>query len=311
VGVGADMLKAMGAYCGFDVTIMQAHWSDCWGSGEIGKGLLEGWYHGCATYTHASGARNRYLEFSNSWAILNKPSGLITRLNSNGDPHITGTDNLNGKTIVDVTGWAPTADTLYFVKNQCTQAKYTGFTVKQGDEVFTETTSSSDYNYVAKGPNDKALLAMLNGQADAVWIYGDQAENYHCADGATADTKAGWNCALWNKFKTDFAYVQSGMFGWMHNGTTVTMSKKGAGVAAAMDACLEKFIPSQEFVNTCKINHGNPAHNQMQTCIPTDLLKADSSYVAPTIEKNPYMFGTSDHAAGTCSSGYCGCPSSR
>jgi len=43
VGVGADMIKAMGKMCGFDVTVIQAHWGDCWGAGEIGQGLLQGW----------------------------------------------------------------------------------------------------------------------------------------------------------------------------------------------------------------------------------------------------------------------------
>ena len=42
VGVGADMIKALGEHCGFDVTITQAHWSDCWAAGEIGAGLREG-----------------------------------------------------------------------------------------------------------------------------------------------------------------------------------------------------------------------------------------------------------------------------
>merc|ERR1719369_2288311 len=114
----------MGEHCGFDVEIIQAHWRDCWNQNEIGQGLLEGWYHGCMTYTHAAGVRNRYVEFTNSWAKLNKPSGLITRLDARGVPHLKGGDNLSGRTIVDVTGWAPTADTLYFVHNECTGEKF-------------------------------------------------------------------------------------------------------------------------------------------------------------------------------------------
>ena len=102
VGVGADMIKALGEHCGFDVTITQAHWSDCWAAGEIGAGLREGWYHGCMTFTHAAGMRNRYLDFTESWAEPNKPAGLITRLDSNGVPHIKGKDDLAGLTIVDV-----------------------------------------------------------------------------------------------------------------------------------------------------------------------------------------------------------------
>jgi len=102
VGVGADMIKALGEHCGFDVTITQAHWSDCWDAGEIGAGLREGWYHGCMTFTHAAGMRNRFLDFTGSWAEPNKPAGLITRLDRNGVPHIKGKDDLAGRTIVDV-----------------------------------------------------------------------------------------------------------------------------------------------------------------------------------------------------------------
>ena len=40
----------------------------------------------------------------------------------------------------------------------------------QGDDV-----AIDDVNGVAKGPNDRALLAVLEGKADAMWIYGDQA----------------------------------------------------------------------------------------------------------------------------------------
>jgi len=298
VGVGADMIKAMGTHCGFDVAILQAHWSDCWTNGEIGKGLLQGWYHGCMTYTHAAGARNRYLEFTNAWAIPNKPSGLITKLTA-GVPKIDGNNLLSGKTISDVTGWAPTADTLYFVKNQCVDKAFTGFTIKQGDDFVLARAAE------AKGPNDKALLAVLEDQADAMFIYGDQAANYHCPSGSTIATQDGWNCALWNKFGTDFAYVQSGMFAWMHNGTTIAMSKKGSGVAEFLDGCFESFRQTTEFLNVCKIMH--QGHNQLLTCVPNAHIKADSGYKALDITKEPYMFATKKHT-GDCSNGYCPCP---
>jgi len=305
VGVGVDMIKAMGVHCGFDVEVVQAHWSDCWGNGEIGAGLLQGWYHGCMTYTHAAAVRNRYLEFTNSWARLNKPSGLIVKL-TGGKPAISGNDDFSGKTIVDVTGWAPTADTLYFVKNQCTGAKYASdFTVVQGDDV----TLPTDGDYpasMARGPNDKALLAVINGLADAMWVYGDQAANYHCGKG---ETKEGWNCELWNKFGTDFAYIQSGMFGWMHNGTTIAMAKKGSGIAAALDGCLDDFMQTEKFLETCKIEHGSPPHNQLKTCIPNEYFKQDPDWKPDNITKEPFMFPTSAMADGghSCATGYCNC----
>lgn len=294
VGVGPDMIKAMGAYCGFDVTVTQAHWADCWGSNEIGQGLREGWYHGCMTYTHAAGVRNRYLEFSDSWAIRNKPSGLIVKLNG-GVPALNGNSDLNGKIIVDVTGWAPTADTLAFVDNQCTQQKYTNYTVVQGDDI------TVDGSYF--GSNDRALLAVLEGKADAMWIYADQAENYQCAEPQT-----GWRCDLWAGFGTEFAYVQVGMFGWLNNGTTVSISKKGSGLAEILDPCLERFQKTREFYDVCKTMHGSPPHNQLSTCIPNEFILADPDYHPLSPSTTPYMFPTRELTGfQSCASGYCQC----
>merc|ERR1719456_1472572 len=87
------------------------------------------------TFTHSAGARNQYMEFSNSWAIPNKPSGLIVKLNADGSPTLGPHDDLSGKVVVDVTGWAPTAETLYFVTNPCTGEPYKNFTVIQGADV--------------------------------------------------------------------------------------------------------------------------------------------------------------------------------
>jgi ABC-type amino acid transport substrate-binding protein len=297
IGVGADMVKGMAAHCGFDVYVLQAHWSDCWGKGEIGKGLLQGWYHGCMTYTHAAGVRNRYMEFTNSWAIPNKPSGLIAKL-TGGVPSFDGNSDLSGKTVADVTGWAPTSETLYFIKNQCTKTAFTGFTIVQGDDL------TLDRAAEAKGANDRALLAVLEGKADAMFIYGDQAANYHCKADVTQE---GWNCDIWNTFGTDFAYVQSGMFAWMHNGTTTAMSKKGSGVADFLDTCFESFRATKEFYNVCKTKHGSPPHSQLLTCIPNDHFASDPDYKALTVDHDPYMFGTDKHS-GDCSNGYCPCP---
>jgi len=293
-GVGADMINGMAKHCGFEVLIMQAHWSDCWGNNEIGHGLVEGWYHGCMTYTHATGKRNRYLEFTNSWAKPNKPAGLIVKL-VDGKPAISGDDDLNGRIIVDVTGWAPTADTLNFVVNKCTNERYKGFKIVQGDDLTLDDPSK------AKGANDRALLAVLEGKADAMWIYGDQAQNYQCSHGTEED---GWNCELWSGFGKTFAYVQSGMFGWMHNGTTIAMSKKGSGVAAFLDKCFESFRQTQSYYEVCaKEHHG---HSQLTTCIPNQYFYSDPHYHEWDVEHMPYMFATSEQPTG-CSTGYCTC----
>jgi len=306
IGVGVDMVRAMADHCGFRVEIIQAHWSDCWNGNEIGQGLLEGWYHGCMTFTHAAGVRNRYLEFTNSWARLNKPSGIITRLDASGAPHLRGNDSLAGKTIVDVTGWAPTADTLHFVSNECTGEKFDHtFRVVQGDDIELPKTGPWAAS-MAMGANDKALLAVLNGLADGMWVYGDQANNYHCKEGAWQD---GWNCKLWNRLGKDFAYVQSGMFGWMHNGTTVAMAKKGTGIAQMLDGCLDSFLQTKEYLEVCKVMHGDPAHSQLKNCIPNKYFKDDPDWTPDDPRQEPYMFSTSTMAqhGHSCSTGYCTC----
>eukprot|EP00439_Symbiodinium_sp_Y106_P004079 s11076_g1.t1 len=64
---------------------------------------------------------------------------------------------------------------------------------------------------------------LRNGAADAMFVYADQAKNYQC-DGTTV---AAWNCTLWEGFGTEYAYVQTGQFGYVVNGTTLALSKKG------------------------------------------------------------------------------------
>ena len=296
-GVGPDMINAMAEHCGFDVEVVQAHWSDCWGTGEIGQGLLKGWYHGCMTYTHAAGQRNRFMEFTNSWAMLNKPSGLITKL-VNGKPKLNGMDTLNGKRILDVTGWAPTADTLNFVKNQCTDSKYTDFTIVHSESLTVQLS--------VKGENDKAIHALLEDQVDAVWIYADQAYNYKCQ---TGDNPSGWDCSLWDGFGRDFAYVQVGMYGWMNNGTTVAMSRKGSGIADFLDKCLDDFMTTTKFYDVCKTNHGSPPHNQINTCIPNQYIRADPEFKPFQPVDHPWLFSTKEvsETMHSCATGYCKC----
>ena len=231
----------------------------------------------------------------------------ITKL-TNGVPALKGTDNLAGKTIVDVTGWAPTADTLYFVVNQCDDTKYSeSMTIVQGD-TFDGSSPELTLNGGAtiKGPNDRALYAVLEGKADAMWVYADQAANYQCEPGTTQD---GWDCDLWAGFGETFAYVQVGMFGWMNNGTTVAMGRKGSGVAEFLDTCLDDFQKSESFHEVCATMHGDPPHDQLGTCIPNEYIMADPHYHPIEATSSPYMFATKDMAAAghSCSTGYCTC----
>ena len=75
------------------------------------------------SYTHVEGVRNRYVEFSNE--ILQKgDAGILTRLDTNGNPVVSPLSNLSGVKIVDITGWAPTKDSIVFVENECTMEEF-------------------------------------------------------------------------------------------------------------------------------------------------------------------------------------------
>jgi hypothetical protein len=120
------------------------------------------------TYTNTNGIRNRFLEFS--WSILkmNKPAGLLVRLDSNGNPALSPQSNLNGVKISDVNGWAPTSDGLGFSFNNCTGERFEGYVIE--DPVVSYTSlAGTTYD----SPNDVSLARLLDSKVDAVWIYSD------------------------------------------------------------------------------------------------------------------------------------------
>lgn len=279
-GFGADFARGMADGCGVDVVPMQTKWSKCWTEGELGVGLENGYYHGCMTYTHTKGVRNRYAEFSHGILKENKPAGLLVRL-VNGIPVVDGSSNLKDKKIVDVTGWAPTSDTLVTVKNSCTNGNFAGFTMI--------TPPSSDT------PNDDAMTMLLDGTADAMWVYADQAYNYDCSK-LDDVTKATWDCDKWSGLGTKFAYIHVGLFGHVHNGTTLTLSKKGSGVKEIVDPCIEKFMQTKEYYELCQ------KHGLTGSCY------ANSFFPGTQEEKKTWEKKTSELGDSTCSSGYCPCP---
>ncbi len=126
-GFGPDFARGLEQVCKIDVEVVQTSWSECWGSNKIGPGLLNGHFHGCSTYTNVKGVRNRYMEFSKPILAMNKPAGILTRLEG-GVPVVDGNSTLNGVAVGDVTGWAPTADVLGVSRNMCTGETFSGYT---------------------------------------------------------------------------------------------------------------------------------------------------------------------------------------
>ena len=83
-------------------------------------------------------------------------------------------------------------------------------------------------------------------QADVAYIYSDQAYNYivACEDEVTA----GVNCDLWNQLgaPSGYAYVHMGMPEYAYAGTTLAIAKKGSGLMAVLDPCIEKFTQTEK-----------------------------------------------------------------
>ena len=71
------------------------------------------------------------MEFTDAFLNDNKPAGILTRLDSSGAPVVSPTSDLSGVTIVDVNGWAPTADTLALVRNPCTGNYFSGYNMTE------------------------------------------------------------------------------------------------------------------------------------------------------------------------------------
>jgi len=289
-GIGHDMIHGMGDLCDWDVTVVQTPWTDCWAPGTIGRDLLAGVYHGCMTYTHTAGERNRHVEFSDSILQHNKPAGLVTRLDAEGRPVIDGTHNLTDVKVVDVTGWAPTADTLARGINDCTNTSFAGFQMLPLSAVSVREGSTA---------NDAALEALLDGRADAMWIYADQAYNFRANQSGVIPS---WNESLWSRLgkPNGFAYIHTGMLEHAYNGTTIAMSKKGSGLAERLNPCLKRYLQTEHYYETCKKYHVEGA------CFPNKFFKPEDLNTT----KHVYELSTPDlrdHAEGGCEFGYCLC----
>merc|ERR1719473_2197283 len=275
-GFGHDVAKGLESVCDIDVVTRQTSWSECWGDNKIGDKLDAGAFHGCMTYTHTAGTRNRYVDFTNGILSANKPAGILTRLGSDGKPIIDPKSDLTGKKIVDVKGWAPTADGLKLVTNWCTNKRYTGY------EVLTPVTDG----------NDAAMAMLRDGTADGMFVYADQAHNYRPNQPGVTAT---WNEALWTGLGTKFAYIGTGMLGHSYNGTTLVISKKGSGLNAIINPCIKKFMETQAYHDVCK------KHEFEASCYPNTFFPSASD------TSKPWMLKTNEQAANGCSTGYCSC----
>lgn len=277
-GIGHDVAFGLKEVCDIDVFTVQTTWANCWNGDRVGRALAAGEFHACMTFTNLRGARNRFLEFSQPILDLNKPAGILTRL-VNGVPVVNGLDDLSGKRVAEVTGWAPTPDTLALSTNKCTGKPFQGYQM------------ISPVVPDGANANDVSMEMLMNGDVDALWIYADQAHLYQCGDNVSAD----WNCSLWEGFGSKYAYVQTGMTTYAVSGTTLTMSKKGSGIPEIVNPCIEKFRKTKSYYDICK------KHNVVGSCFP------NSHFPSDTLPPSTWEIQAPDLST-TCADGYCPCP---
>jgi hypothetical protein len=265
-----------------DVQWIHTAWGDCFaepaGASWVGDDIKFGAIHGCAGYTHTFGTRNRLFEFSDAITkSSSRTGGIITRL-VDGVPVVSSTSDLSGVKVVDVAGWAPTQDNLQQANNDCTGSKF----------------AYANIEFVpAPTEGNAAPMAMLkDGEVDAIWVYSDQANT--CTD--ALDTP---DCAGWEGFGTEYAYIHQGQ-AFAANGTTMAISKRGSGVAKLINPCIEKALATEKYEKLCK------AMEVYETCIPNDFF---TNVHAVEFYNIPHAQQTTDQVK-TCADGFCPCPAS-
>merc|ERR1711920_15673 len=163
----------------------------------------------------------------------------------------------------DVAGWAPTADGLTYVENKCTGKNYAPMCVDSGDV-------ADCYTLLVGDGNDAAMKMLRNGEADAIFIYADQAYNFQCtADGKTHSGAAPtWDCDLW----------------------------KGSALAELLNPCIQSFLKTKAYYDLCV------KYDLVETCYTNEFFPPANETL------QPYLLPTNEQSTG-CHDGYCSCPS--
>ena len=281
-GFGVDFAAGMNKICpDINIEVVEELWSNCWNDDTgVGSAVLDGTVDGCVSYIHTH-MRNTQAEFSDAMLDDNKAAGILTLLDEKGNPLVTGMDDLAGKTLIDVAGWAPAAEELKFVKNQCTNAPFSEDVKVVNAEV------NEDYD----NPNDVAMKMLRDGEGDAIFLMADHASSYNnpkCPEDAVYD------CELWKGFGEEYAYVQTGQFGYVVNGTTFSLSKKGSGIRNLLRPCMTKFMASRQYYNICA------KHDLTDLCYKNSFFDEDRKTI-------PKYNKPTTSILYDCTDGYCPC----
>ena len=96
-------------------------------------------------------------------------------------------------------------------------------------------------------------------------------------------------------FGTDFAYIQTGIYDYMNSGTTLAISKKGSGLAEALNPCIKAFIETESYKDLCT------KYSLEADCFPNKFFDTTSDEEVKDYNKPSNELTTS------CSDGYCPC----
>jgi len=268
-----DIAKGMETLCGasnnFKFEFVRVPWEECWNESALGSKIQDGTVDACLAYYHTH-LRDGIVDFSGSIAEA-IPSGYLTKLDDDGlCPLVSPYSDLAGKKIAHRSGWLPEPDGVHKTSNNCTGAPY-----------------SDTAEYVPFNSFDQMLGGLLNNTVDLMMVLGNlvDAERAECTEGSS-------ECSNWNKFGTEFAYVQSGEFKHTKNGLTLTMAKKDSDTEETINSCLTQYLETEEYYKVCQ------RYEKEHECIRNDFFPAD--VVTQDWEKK-----TSEQTS--CDTGYCSC----
>ena len=88
-----------------------------------------------------------------------------------------------------------------------------------------------------------AVQALKDGTCDALYIYSDTLKGE-----LEKETPASWASG----FGTEISYIHTGLDQWSLNGTTFAISKKGSGLPALLNPCIDKVVQTAEYRAICE-----------------------------------------------------------
>lgn len=173
--------------------------------------------------------------------------------------------------------------------------------------------SDDDSTCAYSNANDCGLAMLMNGEADVVYLYSDQAYQYVTACAADETTSGSQICSSWNQFGAadGYAYIHTGMSEFAYAGTTLAMSKKGSGLKDVLDPCITAYLATESYYDVC-VKWGLESSCFANDYFPSRRLLAKDSTGTRHVGRKlgsadaDYDLSTPDQADG-CSNGYCSC----